>query len=275
MQKIIQLPLQQIQSNLEREDFSEEWLEEVAQTILDAGTLLTPLIVEHIEGKQYIVLIKDLEFFAALKASEMDASFTKISAYVVESEIELDAVEAQLQTLTGDDDVSNQDMLGILEAVLEQLAQLSESEGGVSKADIDTLKSEFSVHIFSLMQAIELNGGQFNSLFEVLGEIDHQVEQTLAKVSALTGTEIVAKPTATSTNSINPIEDFIQAVNTFPADALERKLKVLGANKVLIDNLVAAREVEQFIPFSTLDELLEVKGVGNKSLLKIVSHWNA
>jgi hypothetical protein len=271
MQKIIQLPLQQIQSNLEREDFSEQWLEEVAQTLLDTGTLLNPLIVEQIEDNQYIVLVKDLEFFAALKAHEMDANFTAINAYVVESEDQLDAVEAQLQALAGDDDISNQDILGMLEAVLEQLAQLSESGGDVSKTDIETLKSEFSVHIFSLMQAIEQNGGQFNSLFEVLGEIDHQVEQTLAKVSTLATTEIVAN---SSSKPLNSIEDFIQSVNTLPKDALERKLKVAGANKVLIDNLVAVREVEQFVPFSSLDELLEVKGVGNRSLLKLISHWS-
>lgn len=272
MQKIIQLPLQQIQSNLEREDFSEEWLEEVAQTLLDTGVLLTPLIVEQIEDGQYVVLDKDLEFFAALKASEMDANFTQITAYVVDSEAQLDAVEAQLQALDGGDDDINQDILSMLEAISEQLMQLSESGGEVSKADFEGLKSEFSVHIFSLMQAIEQNGSQFNSLFEVLGEIDHQVEQTLAKVSTLTEGGVATAPA--TTNAINPIEDFIQAVNELPADALERKLKAAGANKVLIDNLVAAREVEQFVPFATVDELLEVKGVGDKSLLKIVSHWN-
>lgn len=265
MQKIIQLPLQQIQSNFEREDFAEEWLEEIAQTLLDTGTLLNPLIVEPVDTDKYMVLTKDLAFFAALKASEMDERFTQVSAYVIESEEQLDAVEAQLQALTDSDE--SQDILGMLEAILEQLKQPAD------KADIEALKSEFSVHIFSLMQAIEQNGGQFNSLFEVLGEIDHQVEQTLAKVSVLADSE--ATPATVNPIAVNPITDFIHAVNTLPSEALERKLKVAGANKVLIDNLVAVREVEHFVPFTTLDELLEVKGVGDKSLLKIISHWNA
>lgn len=263
MQKIIQLPLQQIQSNFEREDFVEEWLlEEVAQTLLDTGMLLNPLIVVPVEADKYVVLTNDLAFFAALKASEMDERFTQVSAYVIKSEEQLYAVEAQLEALADGDEISNQDMLDMLEAILEQLKQPTD------KADIEALKSEFSVHIFSLMQAIEQNGGQFNSLFEVLGEIDHQVEQTLAKVSALTDSK--AAPA-----TVNPITDFIHAVNTLPSEALERKLKVAGANKVLIDNLVAVREVEHFVPFTALDELLEVKGVGDKSLLKIISHWNA
>ncbi|MEK7991382.1 MAG: hypothetical protein VSS52_010275 [Thiotrichaceae bacterium] len=273
MQKIIQLPLQQIQSNLEREDFAEEWLEEVAQTLLDTGILLSPLIVEQIEDKQYIVLDRDLEFFAALKAREIDASFTEVSAYLIESETQLDAAESQLQMLSSDDDISNQDIVSILDAMLEQLAQLSESDNNVSKADIDALKSEFSVHIFSLMQAIEQNGSQFNSLFEVLGEIDNQVEQTLVKVSTLAEAGII--PTATVVNTAtNSIDNFIQAVNTLPADVLERKLRATGANKVFIDNLIAVRDVESFIPFSTIDELLEVKGIGDKSLLKTLTHWD-
>ena len=271
MQNIIQLPLQQIQSNLEREDFAEEWLEEVAQTILDTGVLLTPLIVEQVEDNQYAVLAKDLEYYAALKASEIDASFTQVSAYVVKSDTQLDAVEAQLQVLEDDDDISNQDILGMLEAMLEQLTQLSKSGGDVSKADFEGLKSEFSVHIFSLMQAIEQNGSQFNSLFEVLGEIDHQVEQTLAKVSALSAGNT---PTVMTTTAVNPIQDFIQAVNTLPDEALERKLRATGANKILVDHLLAARKVDDFVPFASLDELLGVKGVGDKSLLKIVSHWS-
>ncbi len=265
MQKIIQLPLQYIQSNLDRENFAEDWLEEVAESILEVGTLLTPLVVERVEENQYIVLIRDLEFLAALKASEMDASFTHVNAYVVESEQQLSAFETQLHSLNPDDDIFNRDISDVLDAMTELLNQSSQSS--ISKTDFDALKTEFSVHIFSLMQAIEQNGSQFNSLFEVLGEIDHQVEQTLAKVSALTGSETKISAGA------NPIEDFIQTVNNSPLDILERKLKSVGANKVLIDNLIAARNVEHFVPFSNLDEMLEVKGVGDKSLLKIISHW--
>jgi DNA uptake protein ComE-like DNA-binding protein len=59
-----------------------------------------------------------------------------------------------------------------------------------------------------------------------------------------------------------------------PIDILERKLKATGANKVFIENLIAVRDVESFVPFSTIEELLKIKGIGDKSLLKTLSHWN-
>lgn len=272
------IPLSNIISNSNRNDFSSDMLANAAAVIFNTGALLHPLFLRmtKFEGK-YELICKDFAFHAALVASENDPAFNQVEAYVVESEEDemmclvqwdIDSYDEDMDGDTDDDfdeEIDGHELeLKEFSALLEELKQLNPNQehDAVSKADFEGLKNELSVHIFSLMQAIEQNGSQFNSLFEVLGEIDHQVEQTLTKLSTLDNAP-----------RTHPLDDLLQAINQQPLDILAQKLRTAGANKVFVDGIIKARSADNFIPIDSLEQLLEVKGVGDRSLLKVLSLW--
>lgn len=73
-----------------------------------------------------------------------------------------------------------------------------------------------------------------------------------------------AKPVATKPATVQPVSVAKINLNTADAATLERELKGIGASKA--QAIVAYREAHG--PFASLDELLEVKGIGAATLEK-------
>jgi len=79
--------------SLIRDQFQESQIEELANLFLQVRDTIKPIIVRKISPISFEVLEGYLEYYAALKAEEIDEQFTSIQAYVVPTELESTVLE--------------------------------------------------------------------------------------------------------------------------------------------------------------------------------------
>jgi hypothetical protein len=87
-----------ISSSQNRSSFSESKLEELAQLILQIGGIIKPLVVKKIGLENYEVIDGHFEYYAAVKAQEINDNFEMIRAFIVSDE-QVQLVSKQLQLL--------------------------------------------------------------------------------------------------------------------------------------------------------------------------------
>jgi predicted component of type VI protein secretion system len=89
--------VKRVRSEIARETFSPEALEEAAQAILVAGGLICPLVVEREGLQDYKVLDGHFQYWAAVRAREINPrAGEKVNAWILE-EGNRQGVEAQLR----------------------------------------------------------------------------------------------------------------------------------------------------------------------------------
>jgi hypothetical protein len=76
-----------------RSQFQESQIEKLANLFLQARDTIKPIIVRKISPISFEVLEGYLEYYAALKAEQIDEQFTSIQAYVVPTELESTVLE--------------------------------------------------------------------------------------------------------------------------------------------------------------------------------------
>ncbi|MBW4665134.1 MAG: ParB N-terminal domain-containing protein [Chroococcus sp. CMT-3BRIN-NPC107] len=91
--------VKKVVSNNPRTDFSEEQLEEVAKLILEAEGIINPIILSRTSLESYEVVDGHFEYYAAVKARELDPRKGEmISAFILEEDKEK-ALREQIKTL--------------------------------------------------------------------------------------------------------------------------------------------------------------------------------
>ncbi|NER79071.1 MAG: ParB N-terminal domain-containing protein [Leptolyngbya sp. SIO1D8] len=99
MSKYYMVDVNSITSKVSRSDFKVNELEKLAQSILAAGGLLSPLLLKQTGVDSYDVLAGDREYYAAVRAKEIDPrSAETVNAFVVPEDCE-DAAIDQFKTL--------------------------------------------------------------------------------------------------------------------------------------------------------------------------------
>ncbi len=90
--------VEDISSSLSRATFSEADLEKAAQLILKMEGTITPIILQKNGIDSYTVIDGDFEYYAALKAEEIDPMKGEtINAYVIKSKKELPFYQKQIE----------------------------------------------------------------------------------------------------------------------------------------------------------------------------------
>lgn len=84
-----------IKCNVERSLFSEVELEKLANLILQVHGIIQPLIVKKIGFDEYELIEGTFEYYAAVKAHEIDDYFEMIRVFIISDE-ERDAIQKQL-----------------------------------------------------------------------------------------------------------------------------------------------------------------------------------
>ncbi len=82
----------------ERSLFSESELQELADLMLQAGGIIQPLIVKKTGLEQYEVIEGHFEYYAAVKAQEIDDNFEMIRAFIIPNEKE-NFIQEQIKLL--------------------------------------------------------------------------------------------------------------------------------------------------------------------------------
>lgn len=100
MTKYYLVDVKSIQSTTPRSNFKVDQLETLAQSILETGGLLSPLLLKQTGAETYEVLAGDLEYYAAVRAKELDPRKGEmVNAFVIPPE-QQDAAVAQAALLS-------------------------------------------------------------------------------------------------------------------------------------------------------------------------------
>jgi predicted DNA-binding helix-hairpin-helix protein len=122
-----------VHTNVSRSKFSQDEIEKLARNFLLSGGSTKPLIVRPKNAEEFDIIEGNLEFYAALRAKEIDDNFEMIQAIIIDSKNEKVVLE-QVNLLK-----EGVDPLPPYYKVIERIKNLEEQ----LSSDINNLKTQF------------------------------------------------------------------------------------------------------------------------------------
>jgi len=235
--------VEDISSSLSRATFSEADLEKAAQLILKMEGTITPIILQKNGIDSYTVIDGDFEYYAALKAEEIDPMKGEtINAYVIKSKKDLPFYKKQI----------------------EVFRKKSIVDPSPEKPTEETVKQEEKPVISTLNQTVD-----FQPIMNAMSILNDLVTGIINQQKVLQ--EAIAKITIKNPESTLKAE-FLKELNNLSDAQLENKLKQAKANKRVIKNILLERKKKLF---ESLEELIKcVDGLAEKTLIKILDNWS-
>ena len=235
MSEYYRVDVKSITSDVPRSEFSVDDLERLAQGILASGGLLTPLVLKQTGPEKYEVLTGDLEYYAALRAKELNPRQGEmVNAFVV-SPKQQEAAVAQVAELTRTKRAA---------VPADQKSTLQESPSGTDQR-LTNLESRLDSAICDLKQSQER---EIKRLEQAVSEIKRQVPQR-----------------------VEPLDAF----NNLSVPELAQKLAAANIRGKTAEKLVTAIEKErkkaEFTSFSNV--VKRTNGLGDKRMLSILDTW--
>lgn len=255
------VPVRKIRSKIPLSQFAEAEVLQLAQSVLEAGGLINPLILLRTSLETYEVVMGDLEYHAAVKAREIDLLRGEmINSFIIEPENETSlqeqiAILRKKPTTPASESLEPQQPFPASKVLTrEDLREM------VTKADLEAVKSE---------------------LFALKREMVTHLEASESKILAALR-ESLAKPVLPPARLQPPQETvldleaekkFIEAVfNTMEKPDLKNLFALTG-----ITNATASKIIDSILkerPFANSKDLLKRgKGIGEKTLAKLRSAY--
>jgi len=224
-----------ITSNVPRSQFKVDDLERIAQSILAAGGLVSPVLLKQTGAETYEVLAGDLAYYAALRAKEIaPRQGEMVNAFVVSPKQQATAI-AQAA------DFSKTQEMPIISDEKKSIQGLSEG----SDLRLTNLESRLDSAFRDLKQSQERD---VKRLEQELSEVKHQLPQ-----------------------KIEPLDAF----NNFSISELAQKLAAANLRGKTAAKVIEAIEKERkkakFTSFS--DIVTRVNGLSEKRMLTILDTW--
>jgi len=263
--------VEDIQSSLPRTEFSETNLDEAAQLLLKIEGVITPPILLQSGVDSYRVIEGDFEYYAALRAGEIDPlKGETINAYVVESEEEVAVYQKQVevfrqrkslpqpsqtpsQPVLNPSDVSHEARLVALEKMLpDAIKHIGDQITAQISEQIKTLQASLTMPIAPPVTPVK------------------QPVQT-----ATPPTEKPVQPTTAIIASSPEEHKFLEELNTLPLIELNSKLERIKTRKNVRENILKARQNPSFQPFNSRHELFErIAGLRQKTFDTMLKKYN-
>lgn len=234
-----------ITSKVSRSQFSVDEIETLAREILAAGGLLSPILLRQTGAASYEVLAGDREYYAAVRAREIDPREGEmVNAFVV-PEDRVEAAIAQFKSVKSVKSVNS----GHLDSGHQSLASQSDSPAIIS-ADTDRRLTNLESRLDTAIQDIKQTHQQdIQRLQQQLQALQQQIPQ-----------------------KVEPLEIF----NTAAPTELMKKLLSAGirgkTNETLVKNIEKARAKAPFTSFT--DVVKRVEKLGEKRMLNILDALN-
>ena len=228
-----------IQSTAPRSQFRVDDLETLAQSILASGGLLSPLLLKQTAAEQYEVLAGDREYYAALRAKEINPHQAEmVHAFVIPPKQQ----EAAINQVT------------VLEAIALSAIALP--------AIADKAPSQPSSSSGADLRMTNLESRLDEALREIKQSQDREVKRLEQAIEQLK---------SQVPQRVEPLDVF----NTFGIPELLQKLATANIRGKTAENMIAAideeRKKSKFTSFSNVVE--RVKGLGEKRMLSIIDAW--
>ena len=278
-------------------------VENLANLFLKAGDTVSPILVRKISPIAFEVLEGHFEYYAAIKAQEIDEQFTAIRAYVVPSDLESTILEqykflrSPSTTIPTPPQVTNaspysdkieeaitnrleQKLTAVIEKTIEDRisASLQVIVGQVSK-QLDAHLTDFrqSLSLVPVQQVLEAKTQPNQSTSEIVTEKATKTKTTskaASKATAKPKTERV-KTTAKDKSIDNDDPKISQVLNDFNilniAD-LENKLNQSPKKYSKFARLIHEQRSQQL--FVSIDDVVaRVDKLGVTTIKKIIAAW--
>lgn len=207
------IPVKKITSNQPRSSFSQDVLEQAAKAILEAEGTINPIVVRQVSLREFEVIEGHLEYYAAVRAREIDLGRGEmIDAIVVQPENEA--------------------------AILEQICLLRSSKQTEPSIQSTSDSSAIEHRLNNLEKQIENQLGELNRKLVDLNQ-SRNSQQQMAELIHATVSAVMKEQLSTI------VEQIVQAVGTsrkkaiVPVEELEERIKTEGYEKLTAVELKA------------------------------------
>lgn len=226
--------VKRINSSVERSQFNENEIEKSAQAILDAEGIINPIILEKTSLESYEVVCGYFEYYAAVRAREIDPRKGEmISSFIIEEDKE-EAIKKQIEIFRE----SNQTLPNTPTVTDDSEQKLLNMESRLTN-----IEARFERQLTEVQN-------KYKNEIETLNKELTEIKQRLPE----------------------PI-DCLKALNTLSLPILVSHLSRSGINKSILEKLISEREKNGEFK-SCSDVVSRVKGLGDKTMIKIIDQFS-
>jgi len=292
----------------ETSQFQSIQIKQLANLFLQAGDTVRPILLRKISPISFQILEGHFEYYAAMKAQEIDDQFTAIRAYVVPTELESTILEQykflrSLSFSTQTDRISttplegSQNLEQIEQAITHRLEQkltvtierkIEEQMSSSLKLIVNQMTKQLDVHLnyfkqsLSVVPASKISDPETQpiSLAPDLGS------KTISKPdkSTKTKTKVERSPTAAKNKNIDDNDpkrlEVLNDLNTMNFADLERKLANSGKANIKFARPIHEKRSQKIDQrFTSIEDVIanvkmtNVKGLAEKTMQKIIDSW--
>jgi len=240
--------VEDIHSSLPRTEFSETDLDEAAQLLLKIEGVITPPILLQSGLDSYKVIEGDFEYYAALRAGEIDdLKGETINAYLVESEEEVAVYQKQAEIFRQ----------------RKSLPQPSPSQPVLNPSDVSQ-----DARIVALEKAVS----ELNVLPDAIKHLGDKIAAQSEQIKTLQDLlSPVPPPEPKQIKETDSLErKLLEELNTLPLIELEYKLERIKPDVRVSRNIIKERQKPSFQPFLSRYDLIKRIGYLGESKFEIM-----
>lgn len=224
-----------IHSSQKRSSFSESSLEKLANLILQIGGIIKPLILKKIALENFEVIDGHFEYYAALKAQELDPNCEMIRAFII-TEDQQDLIQQQ-SNLLNNNNSSTQDLA---------LSNVSDFD-----QRCNNLESRLNDFVYKFQQQLNQNKTQLEVKVNELKEYNGEKLDPLNAFNDLSIQKL-----ALALNTVGIKEKVIKSIDK------ERKQKPFNSLTELIERVKITQGKRQ------------IKAISSEKMIKIIDKWS-
>ncbi|TYQ28550.1 hypothetical protein [Pseudanabaena sp. UWO310] len=208
--------------------FPASQIDHLAQLFLQVGDTVRPIILRRISPISFEILEGYFEYYAAMKAQEIDDQFTAIRAYVVPPDREL-AILNQYQFLRSlSTPPANEKIDSLLINPSERQSDLEKIEQTIERAIANRLDQKIAATIERIVE--EKIGSSFQAMTkQITNQITQQLDMHLSEIKR---SLLSAPVTPSVTPSVNQItESSVPPMETTLKTVTKKNSKSTGTNQ--------------------------------------------
>ncbi len=234
------LETEYISSDRRKEEFSETEIEELAHKILAANGVINPIVVKQVGPLSYSVVEGHFEFYAALKAKEINPGFEEIQVFILTDDPKINnAILEQVHLLRGKQAVNGK-------VVSEDHDQDKDKDTALTQKVLDLDNKLKDLHAMFEEQKNYLDD-RIAELIKLVSEIPDKIKASKAGQTS--------KKSKKKEKSNNPVK-----INSA---ALSELINVDGIGEATASQILGLREKHG--SFKSFEDLLsKLKGVDKK-----------
>ena len=269
--------------------FPPSQIERLANLFLKAGDTISPILLRKISPIAFEVLEGHFEYYAALKAQEINDQFTAIRAYVVPLELESTILEQYNFLRSPSTPQAQPDLAQMETAIANRLEQkLSTTIDRIVEERINSslqvfanqITQQLNSHLLDFKQSLSLvplsQVLSPNPAITTVPELAPQPKTTKAASPKPKTTSSKSKAKDTSINNDDPkVLQVLHALNTLNFADLERKLAQLKPSKRSLAKPIHEQRLQQpDQKFQSIEDVIsKVSGIKEPTMQKIIGAW--